>query len=83
MFNILVLCMIHTQSCYGIDWEGPAVTDDDSDVVTVPITYSPLSSNDLHTLTQIVNPLEESEDNGLSLYTTVRSFIHACISPLS
>ena len=50
-------------------------------MVTVPTTHTPLNSYDMGTLTTIVNPLEESEDGGLSLYSTVRSFVHHHIFP--
>ena len=46
--------------------------------MNVPITPAPLNLHDMITLTNQVDPLEESEDGGLSLYTTVRSFMHAC-----
>jgi len=45
--------------------------------VNVPVTRVALNSHDLITLSSQVDPLKESEDGGQSLYTTVRSYVHA------
>ena len=44
-------------------------------MVTVPVTRVPLNSHDMVALTNLLDPLQESEDGGLSLYITVRSFV--------
>ena len=75
---IYIICNL--QDCYGIDWEGPAI-DDDFDLVTVPTTRIPLNSHDMDTLTTTADPLlDNSVDAGLSLFSSVRSFVYACAS---
>ena len=44
-------------------------------MVEVPVTPSPLTEQQYATLREAVNPVEESDDLGVSLYSMVRSFI--------
>lgn len=64
---------------YGIDWNGPVVTALDDDV-QIPSTDLPLSIDQVDQLRQAVNPLAACEDYGISMYTSVRCFVHACVT---
>lgn len=64
---------------YGVDWDGPAVVENDDIRVEVPHTPTPLSLEHMATLERIVDPLEECEDHGVSLYNITRTFVNACL----
>lgn len=67
--------MEFTSNQYGVDWDGPLVSDDDNAVV-VPTTNSPLSEYDMEQLASTINPLAFSDELGIDLYIqTVRLFL--------
>ena len=62
-----------------IDWDGPAVTGNDTDSVEIPITTNPLTTQQLSELRQTVDPLEQCDDLGVSLYVITRTLVRVCI----
>uniref|UniRef100_A0A1X7TW60 Uncharacterized protein n=1 Tax=Amphimedon queenslandica TaxID=400682 RepID=A0A1X7TW60_AMPQE len=63
---------------YGVDWDGPAVLDNED--ITVPPENCPLSEEQLALLKQSVDPLQDCEDYGVPLYVAVRNFVYAAIA---
>ena len=68
-----------------MDWDGPAPSglwdgdrQDDVDPVEVPPLPDVLDPADLQRLVNEVNPLQESEDNGVDLYINTLNFIATC-----
>ncbi len=59
-------------------WEGPTPHCDDIDCIEVPVTPSLLSHQQLVELKQTVDPLEQCDDLGVSLYVAARTFVRAC-----
>ena len=66
------------QDLYGVDWQGPVSPYEDVEHVEVPSITVDLTSQQLTELQQIVHPLEECDDLGVSLYTAARTFVNAC-----
>ncbi len=63
---------------YGIDWNGPPAVDDDN-TVEVPAISCPLQNQELDLLRSFINPLDECDDLGVSIYAATRSFVEDCI----
>ena len=68
-----------------MDWDGLAPSglwdgdrQDDADPVEVPPLPGALDPADLQRLVNEVNPLQESEDNGVDLYINTLNFIATC-----
>ena len=63
---------------YGIDWNGPVVAEShhDHDQVAVLETQCLLTSNQLQNISSTVNPMEECNDYGLSLYIATRDLVN-------
>ena len=76
----LTLLDFAMQEDYGIDWSGPLPSDTDADTVTVPTTECPLSTQQLETLKQTLDPFEECTDYGVQLYTATRLFVNGICS---
>lgn len=53
--------------------------DDDIESVDVPLMQNPLSSHHMDALKQAIDPLEQCDDHGISLYNITRTFVHACL----
>jgi hypothetical protein len=53
---------------YGVDWDGPADIIDDCEGTSVPNMLNPLSLPQNEALRIAVDPLEHTDDFGLSLY---------------
>ena len=66
------------QNYYGVDWEGPISNSEDVECVEVPPMSLDLSPQQLVELHRSVDPLEQCDDLGVSLYVTARTFIRAC-----
>ena len=69
-----------------MDWDGPAPSaqwdgpiEDEVHTVEVPNIPTVLQASDLTQLTCTVNPLEESDDNGVDLYLEALRFICSCV----
>ena len=69
---------VRLQDLYGVDWQGPVNPYEDVEHVEVPSITVDLTSQQLTELQQIVHPLEECDDLGVSLYTAARTFVNAC-----
>ena len=54
-------------------------TETDIDIVDVPVTRNPLNLQQMEELNQAVDPLEQCDDLGISLYMMARAFIKECI----
>lgn len=70
--------MEFTSNNYGVDWDGPLVSDDDN-VVIVPTTNSPLPEYDMQELASRINPLAFSDELGIDLYVQTVHFVSARI----
>ena len=66
------------QDHYGIDWDGPVSITSDTDRVEVPGTATPITPEQLCELKAAVDPLEQCESLGVSLYLVARAFVGAC-----
>lgn len=62
---------------YGIDWDGPCVAEM-TESVEVPITNCPITQQQLEELNEMIDPIQNCHDYGVSLYTTMRAYVHAC-----
>ena len=72
------LYMYAMQNEYGIDWNGP--TGVDHETVAVPDTENPLSPAQLDLLRHTINPMEECDQYGISLYLATRAFVASYIA---
>ena len=68
------------QELYGVDWDGPVDIQNDCEGLSVPNTLNPLSPPEIEALRIAINPLEQTDDLGLSLYLIVRQFVTACLA---
>lgn len=59
---------------HGVDWDGPAVAEDDEEQVTVPQGQI-LPQELLNQLETMVDPLEENRDNGMELYMRTKAIV--------
>ena len=66
-----------TADLYGIDWDGPCVVQMTEDV-PVPTTNCPITQQQYEELNEMVDPIQICHDYGVSLYTAVRAYVHAC-----
>lgn len=62
---------------YGIDWDGPCAAEM-TESVDVPITNCPITQQQFEELNEMIDPIQNCHDYGVSLYTTVRAYVHAC-----
>lgn len=62
---------------YGVDWDGPApdVSLDDETPVEVPNTTNPLEPAQYSSLTNLINPLRNSDEYGVDIYLEVPTFL--------
>lgn len=62
---------------YGVDWDGPAPDGnlDDATAVEVPNTRNPLQPAQYSSLTNIINPLRNSDEYGIDIYLETLTFI--------
>ena len=74
--TILTACKIMQAELqhYGIDWDGPSAVDNDH-TVEVPAVSCPLHQ----VLQSSINPLDECDDLGVSMYAATRAFVEYCI----
>lgn len=61
---------------YGIDWDGPQ-RDDRDDIVTIPDTPCPCTPDVFHQMCAHIDPLRESSDYGIDIFTDAMSFLEA------
>ena len=78
--TILSACKIMQDELqhYGIDWDGPSAVDNDH-TVEVPAVPCPLQRQELDVLQSSINPLDECDDLGVSMYAATRAFVEYCI----
>ena len=73
------LCSLHVfqGDYYGVDWDGPApdVSLDDETPVEVPNTTNPLEPAQYSSLTNLINPLRNSDEYGVDIYLEVPTFL--------
>ena len=72
------VCILYMQNEYGIDWNGP--TGVDHETVVVPDTENPLSPAQLDLLRDTINPMEECDQYGISLYLATKAFVASYIA---
>ena len=65
------------QAEYGMDWNGPAVVNHET--VVIPDTETPLSPAQLDLLRHTINPMEECDHYGISLYVATQAFVYSII----
>ncbi len=68
----------HVDTNYGMDSEGLHVAEN-VDRVAVPEVQFQLSAEDFEQLADVVNPIADSSDFGISEYETVLQFIHSVV----
>ncbi|CAB4441421.1 unnamed protein product [Rhizophagus irregularis] len=61
---------------YGIDWEGPAPTDEGIEQVNLNSVANILTNSQLFSLQNFINPLSEDGNFGINLYLRVLEFIN-------
>ena len=64
---------------HGIDWSGPVPTESHSDVVEIPVTVNPLTPEQMDQLIQAVDPFEQCDGLGVSMYMMAHAFVNECI----
>lgn len=68
---------------YGIDWDGPAPlwdgSNDGDPPVEIPEVPDILIHNDYEQLLDTVDPLRQSNDNGVDLFIATKNFVLRCI----
>ena len=65
---------------YGIDWDAPLSTESaEPDQINVPDIPNPLSSADYVELQAAVNPMQQLDDFGVSLYIDTIRFVYSKI----
>ena len=73
------MCCLHVfqGDYYGVDWDGPApdVSLDDETPVEVPNTRNPLEPAQYSSLTNLINPLSNSDEYGVDIYLEVLTFL--------
>lgn len=73
------MCCLHVfqGDYYGVDWDGPApdVSLDDETPVEVPNTTNPLEPAQYSSLTNLINPLRNSDQYGVDIYLEVLTFL--------
>ena len=69
-------------NAYGIDWDGPAsseewdgIVEDDSVIVGAPETFCALDSQGIQALARQVNPVEPSMYYGVDIYLNALAFL--------
>ena len=60
---------------FGINWEGPVTTEEESNHVEVPETMVPLGENAWLELQQNIDPKRPSAYHGVDIYMEVLQFI--------
>ena len=60
---------------YGMDWDAPLISDDDAEAVEVPATLHPLTSQDYAELQQAIDPISESDSQGIDHYCNTVHFV--------
>ena len=60
---------------YGVDEEGPLPLEVDCDDVVVPETIVPLVGRQLDTFQQVVDPLEQCNDLGVSTFVRAKQLL--------
>ena len=80
----LVSCAFFFQeelSDYGVDWLGPAsASSDEVERVVVPTVSQYLSNTQVSYLLSLVDPLQECEDHGKSLYVITRQLVRELLT---
>lgn len=76
-FNICSSLHTFQGEHYGVDWDGPAPDGnlDDATAVEVPNTRNPLQPAQYSSLTNIINPLRNSDEYGIDIYLETLTFI--------
>lgn len=58
----------------AIDWDGP-ITTEANESVDIPLTERPISAEDFHDLTQLINPMTYSTEHGIDVYLQCVDFV--------
>lgn len=68
------MCCLHVfqGDYYGVDWDGPAP---DVSLDEVPNTTNPLEPAQYSSLTNLINPLRNSDEYGVEIYLEVLTFL--------
>lgn len=78
MHVCLSACLQEEAAEYGIDWLAPTLTSDE-ECVNVPEIADPLNSQQVCLLQTLVNPLQQCEDYGKSLYIATNQIVREMI----
>ena len=69
-----IMTFLSPQDLYGIDLSGPLNTENDESVV-IPATVCPFTCQQMDELKRSVDPLEQCDDLGISIYMMTRAFV--------
>ncbi|XP_070535251.1 uncharacterized protein [Ptychodera flava] len=61
---------------FGVDWDGPLPEDTTEDTVEVPQVRCPLEDDELEDLISAIDPLQEDDIYGISVYQDVIDFVN-------
>lgn len=62
---------------YGVDWSGPVPSCEDSEEVRVDDLPRILGDADMSLLQSTINPMADSEEYGLDIFSRVAEFVDA------
>ncbi|XP_070547157.1 uncharacterized protein [Ptychodera flava] len=61
---------------FGVDWDGPLPEDTTEDTVEVPQVRCPLEDDELEDLISAIDPVQEDDIYGISVYQDVIDFVN-------
>ena len=67
-------------AAYGVDWNAPAIIEDETATIEFPSTHVPLQQHELTVLQTEVNPLEECDDTEIKLCVITKQFVEFCFN---
>ena len=65
---------------YGIDYDGPLPEDANDDTVIVPVVRCPLTTDEIETLVNTIDPLRDDNTYGIAIYEDVLHFVTAILN---
>ena len=74
-WNVLFTCFFLYHNSVGWDGPAPDVSLDDETPVEVPNTRNPLEPAQYSSLTNLINPLRNSDEYGVDIYLEVLTFL--------
>ena len=78
----MCVCVQEELSDYGVDWSGPTATsyENEIDRVIIPTVPALLNHSQFSYLQSSIDPLQQCDDYGKSLYVTTRQLVREMLS---